>query len=75
MIKMFYKFNNEKMINVNKILKVTKDITDITKYQTAHPYELVVWLDPNTVIAKIAYNSLEELEQDFENFYKITLDK
>ena len=72
---MFYKFNNEKMINVNKILKITKDITDITKYQTAHPYELVVWLDPKTVIARIAYNSLEKLEQDFENFYKITLDK
>ena len=72
---MFYKFNNEKMINVNKILKITKDITDIAKYQTAHSYELVVWLDPNTVIARIAYNSLEELEQDFENFYKKTLDK
>lgn len=72
---MFYKFNNEKMINVNKILKITKEIVDTTKYQIANPYELAVWLDPNTVIARISYNSLEELEQDFENFYKKTLDK
>ena len=72
---MFYNFNNEKMINTNKILKITKDITDTTKYQTTNPYELVVWLDPNTVIARIAYNSVEELEQDFENFYKKTLDR
>ena len=71
---MFFDFNNEVMVDTKKILKVTK-LVDPEASHNDQKYRLVIWSDSNEVIHRVSYETLEKLNEDYENFYYKTLDK